>query len=80
VDLPSLKCTYQIAVSFSNYFRGKDLKYTKKFNSTYELNAFVNFHKEETCLNFSFDLELKTAWIEVDKKIHQELTHTDMLS
>jgi len=54
------------------------LKYTKKFACLDELNAFVVFHKEETGLRFSSNRELKTAWIEVDEKIHQELTHADM--
>jgi hypothetical protein len=57
---------------------GKDMKYTKKFACLDELNVFVDFHREETGLKFSFNRELKTAWIEVDEKIHQELTHADM--
>jgi hypothetical protein len=54
------------------------MKYTKKFTSLNDLNAFANFHKEETGLMFSSDRELKSAWIEVDKKIYRELTHADM--
>lgn len=54
------------------------MKYTKKFNCLYDLHVFVNFHKEETGLMFSSNWELKAAWIDVDEKVYQELTHADI--
>ena len=53
------------------------MEYTKSFACLDELNAFVNFHKEETGLLFFADLELKSARIEVDEKVCRELTHAD---
>ncbi len=49
-----------------------DMKYTKKFAGLDEPNAFVDFHMEETGLKFSFNRELKTAWIEVDEQFAKE--------
>ena len=53
------------------------MKYTKKFASLDELNAFVDFHKKETGLLFSTDSELKTAWIEVAEEVYLELERAD---
>jgi hypothetical protein len=78
IELTFIGSTYLIAVSSSNYLRRKYLQYTKEFACLDELNTFVYFQKEETGLKFSSNRELKTAWIEVDEKIHQELTHADM--
>ncbi len=54
------------------------MKYSKKFSSLDELNIFVDFHKKETGLQFSSDRELKTAWIEADEIVCQELMYADM--
>ena len=53
------------------------MEYIKNFNSQDELRAFVNVHKEETGLLFMANQELKTAWIDVDARIYQELRKAD---
>lgn len=54
------------------------MEYCKKFCCVEELNVFVDFHKKETGLLFSSNCEMKTAWIEVDEKVYQELKDADM--
>lgn len=63
---------------FKSYLKGKEMKYTKKFASLDALNAFVDFHKEETGLIFSSNRELRMAWIEVEETIYQDLKYADM--
>jgi hypothetical protein len=53
------------------------MEYTKQFACFEELSAFIDFHREETGLLFSSNRELKTAWIEVDEKLCQELRLAD---
>ena len=53
------------------------MEYIKKFDCLDKLNAFVNFHREETGLLFSANSKLKTAWIEVEPQVCRELEHAD---
>jgi hypothetical protein len=54
------------------------MEYTKRFASLSELKVFVDFHKEETGLEFSSNPQLKTAWIEVEENVYRDLQNADM--
>ena len=53
------------------------MRYQKKFAGSEELKLFVDFHREETGLIFSFNRDSWTAWIDVDEKVCQQLRDAD---